>query len=101
MYTYESGRRKTSPEDTAADFLADAVVGVCSPEDVAATLRVLDAMTDQSLTEHLADRMTLDQFGNPVMDTPETAFAQRTWSKATDLADRLRDLRAVLAHAAP
>lgn len=100
MYTHESGKRATDSTDRAHDHLAAAAVRNCSPEDIAAAVRVLEAMTDEDHLEPLRAQMTRDPYGNPIMDTPEQQLAQGTWSDAYDLSMRLGNLISALRHAA-
>lgn len=99
MFTHESGKRSTSAADRAEDHLCAAAVSTCSPEDIAAAIRVLDAMADQAHLEPLIAQMTRDPAGNPIMDTPERRLAQATFSYAHDLADRAWSLAGSLRNA--
>jgi len=100
MYSHESGKRAHDREDRAHDHLAAAAVRTCPPEDIAATLRVLEAMGDEEHLRPLRAQMTRDTSGNPIMDTPEQRLAQGTWSDAYDLGLRLRHVIYALRHAA-
>lgn len=100
MYTYESGKRSTDSTDRAHDHLAAMAASTCSPEDIAAALRVLEAMTDEDHLRPLAAQMTRDPYGNPIMDTPEQKLTQGTWSDAHNLSMRLGDVTNALRHAA-
>lgn len=100
MYTHESGKRPTDSDDRAHDHLAAAAVAACAPEDIAATLRVLETITDEELLRPLYDAKTRDSSGNPITRTPEQQLAQATWADADDLSDRLRSVSYALAHAA-
>lgn len=100
MFTFESGKRGTCADDRAHDTLAASAAARCTPEDVAAALRVLDAMGDRGAVEKLARHIATDSCGNPLIDTPERHLAQATWSEANELGYRLESIRAALAHAA-
>lgn len=100
MYTHESGKRATDPNGRAHDHLAAGAVQASSPEEVAAAVRVLNAMADQALLKPLLAEMTTDISGNPIMDTPDQRLAQCTWSDAQQLTDRLQHITSALSHAA-
>lgn len=99
MYTYESGKRDTSPDDRAHDHVAAVASRDSSTEDLTAALRVLDAMSDRAVLQPLYEKGTWDDLGNPIIDTPEQQLHWRTWSAASDLVDRVEHLRDALAHA--
>lgn len=100
MYSHESGKRAHDPDDRAHDHLAAAAVRTCPPDDIAATLRVLEAMRDEEHLRPLLAQMTRDLSGNPITDTPKQQLAQSTWSIAYELGERLRSIIYALRHAA-
>lgn len=99
MYTHESGKRVEDPAARAHDHLAAGAVRASSPEDVAAAVRVLSAMADETLLVSLQAEMTTDADGNPTTDTPDQQLAQATWARAFDLTGRLREIASALRHA--
>lgn len=89
MFTYESGRRATDPDDRAQDYLVSKALEQCSVDDVDAAVRVLHAMSRRDLLAPLAARMAYDGAGNPIMGTAEQRLAQQTWAAASEQMDRL------------
>ena len=84
------------PDTRAHEHLAAYAANRCSAEDIAATLRVLDAMMRPDAVEELAARMTCDQWGMPRVDTAYRKLRHQTWVKADALALRLYGVRQAL-----
>lgn len=98
MFTFESGKRPTSPHDRAHDYLANHAHTHCNREDIEAALRVLRSMTDRKLMEPLYAAAPFDSLGNPVAETDEELLAYHTWSAASELIERLGDVLYALEH---
>lgn len=96
----ENSQRQIHPDTRALEHLAAHTVAGCPPEDIAATLRVLDAMMHPDPVEELARDMTCDAWGMPLTDTPLHGLTHQTWIRADAIALRLYDVRQALAQAA-
>ncbi|OYO21472.1 hypothetical protein CGZ93_10360 [Enemella dayhoffiae] len=96
-YTHASGKRSLSADDRAHDFLASSAASTLPPADIAATLRVLLSWERADLGP-LWDQVTTDGSGNPIVATDEQRLHHATWSEASILQERVRELRLALEH---
>lgn len=95
----ESGLQQIHPDTRAHEHLAARAVTSCAPEEIAAALKVLDAMMHPDTIEELAQDMTCDEAGQPLTDTPQRKLTYQTWIRADAIALGLHDVRESLAQA--
>lgn len=85
-------------ENAAKDFLAANLRSAVDPDEIAAALRVIEALRDIDVSP-LVKGMRTDGYGNPITDDQAGWRGQRTWSGAVRLQDDAGAVSALLCRA--